>query len=673
MYWTYVVIIALLATVMVLLTRMSQQRLSLIDLQREKDRADILWKHFPGVVAEIRPDGTIMSAGTGIHTPGADRLIKGEQVQNFLSGTALSTFSQRLKDAVVSRQPVSYCLSVDADDTTVHLRNELVPIVRDGRVISLLIISSDISELKEVEEKLKAEKAVAESGYQAKRRFLASMSHEIRTPLNAMLGALSLLGGTPLSTHQKNYLHNLQQGADHLLAIVNDALDVSRIESGHLQLVREEFDLPALAQRVLGIVQGKASEKRIALQLFCDDDVPGHVMGDPLRVSQILINLLNNALKFTDKGHVILRLVNSDKDGDNIRFSVEDTGSGIEPSLAPFLFDEYSAAHDERSRALGGTGLGLNICKRLVEAMGGNIGVASTPGIGSCFWMNIPLTATLVGATVATEQEYRGRTLWVADSFAVNRSFVMGVAGRMGMNVLGFDRLRDCISALLVDKPDVLVLSRRFFAAPDMRLQYDALGDVKLCVSCDESFSEDWQPPADLVHGAWAWPVAHRHLSSLLGRVIESDPLRDQVLSPANVRSEPVARSSMYLLQVLLVEDNPVNQKVLEQLLKRQQCQVVVRSSGAEALEYLTNNSGTELVIMDRHMPGMDGIETMRRIHGLSGYETLPVVALSGDALEEQKLEFLQAGAIDYLLKPVHPQRLKQLVDSFRSEHRRAV
>ena len=129
----------------------------------------------------------------------------------------------------------------------------------------------------------------------------------------------------------------------------------------------------------------------------------------------------------------------------------------------------------------------------------------------------------------------------------------------------------------------------------------------------------------------------------------------------------------MYLLQVLLVEDNPVNQKVLEQLLKRQQCQVVVRSSGAEALEYLTNNSGTELVIMDRHMPGMDGIETMRRIHGLSGYEALPVVALSGDALEEQKLEFLQAGAIDYLLKPVHPQRLKQLVDSFRSEHRRAV
>ena len=673
MYWTYVVIIALLATVMVLLTRMSQQRLSLIDLQREKDRADILWKHFPGVVAEIRPDGTIMSAGTGIQTPGADRLIKGEQVQSFLSGNALSTFSQRLKDAVVSRQPVSYCLSVDADDTTVHLRNELVPIVRDGRVKSLLIISSDISELKEVEEKLKAEKAVAESGYQAKRRFLASMSHEIRTPLNAMLGALSLLGGTPLNTHQKNYLHNLQQGADHLLAIVNDALDVSRIESGHLQLVREEFDLPALAQRVLGIVQGKASEKRIALQLFCDDDVPGQVVGDPLRVSQILINLLNNALKFTDKGHVILRLVKSDKDGDNIRFSVEDTGSGIEPSLAPFLFDEYSAAHDERSRALGGTGLGLNICKRLVEAMGGNIGVASTPGIGSCFWMNIPLTATLVGATGATEQEYRGRTLWVADSFAVNRSFVMGVAGRMGMNVLGFDRLRDCISALLVDKPDVLVLSRRFFAAPDMRLQYDALGDVKLCVSCDESFSEDWQPPADLVHGAWAWPVDHRHLSSLLGRVIESDPLRDQVLSPANVRSEPVARSSMYLLQVLLVEDNPVNQKVLEQLLKRQQCQVVVRSSGAEALEYLTNNSGTELVIMDRHMPGMDGIETMRRIHGLAGYETLPVVALSGDALEEQKLEFLKAGAVDYLLKPVHPQRLKQLVDSFRSEHRRAV
>lgn len=673
MYWTYVIIIALLAAVMVLLTRLSQQRISLADLQREKDRADILWKHFPGVVAEIRPDGTIMSAGTGIHTPGADRLFKGEQVQSFLSGEALSTFSQRLKESVVSRQPVSYCLCVDAGDTIVHLRNELVPITRDGRVKSLLIISSDITELKEAEEKLKTEKAIAESGYEAKRRFLASMSHEIRTPLNGMLGALSLLGGTPLSPHQKSYLHNLQQGADHLLAIVNDALDVSRIESGHLQLVREEFDLLALAQRVLGIVQGKASEKRIALQLFCDDDVPGRVVGDPLRVSQILINLLNNALKFTDKGHVILRLVKSDKDGDDIRFSVEDTGSGIELSRAPYLFDEYSAAHDERSRALGGTGLGLNICKRLVEAMGGNIGVASTPGTGSCFWMNIPLTATHEGVEISTDLKFRDRTLWVADSYAVNRSFVMGVAGRMGMNVRGFDRLRDCISALLVDKPDVLVLSRRFFTAPDMQLQYDSLGDVKLCVSCDESFSENWQPPSELVRGAWAWPIDHRHLSSLLGRVLETEPAGDQVIRPSGTESKQVVRSSLYLLQVLLVEDNPVNQKVLEQLLKRQQCQVIVRSSGIEAIEYLTNNAGTELVIMDRHMPGIDGIETMRRIHALPGYETLPVVALSGDALEEQKLEFLQAGAIDYLLKPVSPQRLKQLVDSFRSEHRRAV
>lgn len=141
MYWTYVVIITLLAVAMGLLTRLSQLRLLLADLQREKDRADILWKHFPGVVAEIRPDGTIMSAGSGIHTLGADRLVKGEQVQNFLSGEALTTFSKRLKESVVSREPVSYCLSVDAYDSTVHLRNELVPVVREGRVKSLLIIS----------------------------------------------------------------------------------------------------------------------------------------------------------------------------------------------------------------------------------------------------------------------------------------------------------------------------------------------------------------------------------------------------------------------------------------------------------------------------------------------------------------------------------------------------
>ena len=669
-YWSYLAIIVLLAVIMGLLTRQNQQRHEISDLLKERDRARLLWNHFPGLVTEICPDGTIMGAGSGVYIEGTEALVEGRAVQSLLQGEALEVFESNLAQANRQKAPVSYYLTVDRPDGRMYFRNQLVPVVRNQTIHSLLIISSDITELKDAEAQLQAEKESVEFAYQAKRRFLANMSHEIRTPLNGMLGALGLLGDTSLSPIQRSHLSNLQQGADHLLAIVNDVLDVSRIESGHLQLSYEQFDLVAMSQRVLGIVQAKAAEKRLALQMFMDEDLPAQVEGDPLRLSQVLMNLLNNAIKFTDTGHVILRIVKPDSATDMIRFTVEDSGFGIDPDKAPYLFDEYSEAHDERSRALGGTGLGLNICKRLTEAMGGSIGVASSPGVGSCFWVNLPLPTRVMHRKDCAEPRFPDATLWVADSYAVNRSLVMGVAARMGMKVKGFDRLRDLMAALTSTTPDILVMSRRFYTAPDMLMHYQRLGSAKLCVTCDESLADGWQPSAELVSASWAWPLDQRQLSAILKRVLGADA-SNRVITPFDDQSGSPGVGGLNLLSVLLVEDNPVNQKVLEQMLTKLGCRVAVRASGVEAIEYLQNNPGPDLVIMDRYMPGMDGITAMRQIHEMPDYQSLPVLALSGDTQPEQKRAFLDAGATDYLVKPVSLDQLKRTLAPFRTAHRR--
>jgi len=673
-YWLYLSLAALLAIVILLLAKLQQQRQILYEHRRDRTRSRLIWQHFPGVLVEIRPDGTVINASTGLDIKGVDKLIPGRTIQSLLRGEALHTFLCSLESAVSEECIVRFYLTVESGEGVLHFRNQLVPVKRGGRLQSLLMISSDISELTASEAQLEEQRREAVASIDAKRRFLANMSHEIRTPLNGMLGSIGLLESTPMSGQQKAHLNNLQQGADHLLAILNDVLDLSKIESGRLQLTEEQFDLRELLQRVVGIVYARASEKRLALQLFVDDDIPDQVIGDPLRISQILINLLNNAIKFTDKGHVILRVVRPPHEKTAFRFTVEDTGIGIDPAKAPFLFEEYSEAHDERSRALGGTGLGLNICKRLTEAMGGTIGVVSSPDIGSCFWLVLPLQSVSVTSDRALQTLHEGKVLWVADSFAVNRTLVIAVAGKLGMTVRGFDRLRDLISTLALEKPDVLVISRRFFSAPDMLLQYRLLDEVKVCVTCDESNAEGWVPPADLVCATWAWPLDQRRMGAILSRTLAGKMSPDTVITPFTLNddtaiSTPEVENSLPL-NVVLVEDNPVNQKVLFHMLQKLNCQVVCRDNGLEALEYLENNSGTDLVIMDRHMPGIDGIETMRRIHLQPQYATLPVVALSGDAMAEQQKEFLDAGATAYLVKPVNPKDLNALLDTFRKERR---
>jgi len=594
---------------------------------------------------------------------------------------------------------------------------------------SLIITLTDITQAHN--ERLRLQNALqrAESVSGAKGRFLASVSHEIRTPLNAMQGMLTLLSDSSLNPRQRSQLNTLQQSADHMLAIVNDVLDLSKIESGRLTLHQERIDLHALAQRVVGMVQARAAEKRLPLQVFIEDTLPVWGQGDPLRITQILINLLNNAIKFTEQGHVTLSLSASAK---GVCFKVEDTGIGIPESMAQCLFEEYQCGDEDDLRRMGGTGLGLNICRRLTQAMGGQIGVTSQTGQGSVFWVELPLLMadaeeavnkaadkaldrsdmTGNGLNIDTDKPGkrvaqhssddspgRGHALWVADSYAVNRTLVISLAERLGLETRSFDRLRDLNRALESGVPALLVMSRRFFDAPDMvdnRTRLLERADVTVLVSCDESNADGWQAPPEVGY-SWAWPVDHRALTETFRRLLmiqqsratlssvpltqvrqEGSHLSDAPESATGHQAGHQATTSGISTcesndteptpNVMLVEDNPVNRKVLQKLLESYGCHVTALDDGAAVMGALEVQY-PDLIIMDRYMPILDGITVTRQLHAHPSYSSIPVIALSGETDPRQQAIFIEAGAQDYLLKPVRPEELKALVQRLKAGH----
>lgn len=690
LYWFALLTIFFLSIVGLLTAKLWQLKFRLIERERESAPFRVLWKNFPGIVVEISVDGTILNATSGCEIYGDTQFLLGKRIEDLLEVDTAKIFNDCLAQVKKTGERVDYQLHVrrqSGEKTLFH--NQLVPLYghelsqqrESDRASSFLVISSDITELERVQSELRSQKDIAEMASAAKGRFLANMTHEIRTPLNGMLGMLTMLESTDLNNQQRSFLSTLQQASDHLLAIVNDVLDLSKIESGHLELRVDQFDLPELAHRVVGIVHSRAAEKRIALQLFIEDDVPQEVISDPLRLSQILINFLTNAIKFTNNGHVILRISSKvQEEVTRIHFAVEDTGIGIDSVRAKKLFEEYSMAHGQLSVSNGGTGLGLNICKRLVEAMEGHIGVTSTPEVGSCFWFDLPMSVASLSNNLNEELPtlYPERTLWVADSFAVNRTFVVSLARKLGMSVKSFDRLRDLLGALEQEGPDVLVMSRRFFMAPDMQMKLNLVDSkTRLAVSCDEALSDGWQAPEKIVHASWAWPVDHRRLLSVFEQLLNDVDLPATPIMPNNIAQVRASQKNgleggALQLNVLLVEDNLVNQRVVEQILKKQGCNVSTLSSGELVQEYLLTHSTPDVILMDRHMPGMSGLEATQRVRADARWQHLPIIALSADALSEQREEFLKAGASEYLTKPVQPDDLRRALCQVKTEHRHA-
>ncbi|MGB2624292.1 MAG: response regulator [Candidatus Acidiferrum sp.] len=560
---------------------------------------------------------------------------------------------------------------------------------RNGRVTGLAGVGRDITHLKKAQEEMQKAREAAEAASRAKSEFLANMSHEIRTPLNGVMGMTDLALETELTPEQREYLETVKISGDSLLTVINDILDFSKIEAGKIDLEAIDFDLRDSLESTLKTLALRADEK--GLELLCEvaPEVPEIVRGDSTRLRQIVINLVGNAIKFTDKGEIAVKVQVEAKEGHDCicRFTVADTGIGIPEEKRELIFAPFSQGDTSTTRKYGGTGLGLTISTRLVQMMGGRIWVDSELGRGSQFHFTVRLGAAdakeIKLGTVAPPELLRGVKVLVVDDNRTNRRILEGMLSRWQMKTTSVDggraALRELSAAREAGEPYGLILTDMHmpdmdgFALVEEIRQRPELATATIMMLTSAGHRGDAARCQELGVAAYLLkPIRQSELREAIARVLGARE-HDGAIPLITRFSLHDAREPDASLRVLLAEDNLVNQRLVVRLLEKRGHQVVVAGTGLEALKALEKEK-FDLVLMDVQMPEMDGLEATAAIRKKEKSTGLhqPVVALTAHAMKGDREKCLAGGMDGYLTKPIRPQELDQLLEMYVSRRMEA-
>ncbi len=532
-------------------------------------------------------------------------------------------------------------------------------------------VIDDITAERAVVEEIRKARAAAETAARMKSDFLANMSHEIRTPMNAIIGMAHLAMKTELTPRQRDYLRKIQSSSQHLLGVINDILDLSKIEAGKMVVEHIPFDLDQVFDNVTGLIAEKAAAKKLELIVDVDSDVPTDLVGDPLRLGQVLINYANNAVKFTDQGEITIRVsvLQSSTSEMALRFSVRDTGIGLSAEQRGRLFQSFQQADTSTTRKYGGTGLGLSISKQLAELMGGEVGVESEPGVGSTFWFTARLGRGEARARpLLPTPDLRGRRMLVVDDNQHARDILAeqlrGMTFVVSAVPSGTQAVAEVSRAAAGGQPYDMVF---------LDWQMPVMDGIATATEIGRLALE--RPPRLLMVTAYGRDEVMKSardagIDDLLVKPVSASLLFDSVMrilggegaeQPRSVETTTpwAGLASIAGARILLVEDNELNQEVATELLRDAGFAVDVADNGAIGLARIAQDHEVyDMVLMDMQMPVMDGLSATREIRKLPQCAQLPIVAMTANAMAGDRQRCLQAGMNDHLSKPVDPARL---------------